>query len=304
MLFLQIMSKVILHIGYPKTATKWFLGNFYPYVKNAGIIYNENLFYDMTPGKEYFEVRPDERYVERELKIIATHALSGFGEGKLKIGTFRPFFLRHLKIQFPEATIIIFIRNQYEFLSSLYSSYLKRGGTEKIDTFYKLNSNNDGDFFSFDYLNYAKAIKEYQDCFGAENVHVFLYEEFLEDNFRFLHEFVSKFDMSIDMDNISYQKKNEKLRIGLISLLQKSNKFFSKGLQPKKNYLNFPWIYTHLNLNVDKLNQYSIFGKKFSSKEMLSNNLKLFIHDYYKTSNQELINQFGLEAIKGYGYPL
>ena len=298
------MSKVILHIGYPKTATKWFLGNFYPKVENAGIIYNENLFYDTTPGKEFFEVKPDERYIERELKIIATHALSGFGEGKLQIGSFRSFFLKHLKLQFPDASVIIFIRNQYDFLASLYSSYLKKGGTEKIHTFYKVNTDNDGVFFSFEYLNYAKAIKEFQNEFGKEKVHVFLYEDFLENNFRFINEFASKFNISIDLDKISFQKKNEKLRIGLINLLLQSNKFFAKGLQPKKNHLNFPGLYSHINLNIDKLNRYAIFGKRMPCDKILNDDLRVFIHEYYKTSNKELIDNFGLEAIRKYDYPL
>lgn len=298
------MTKVILHIGYPKTATKWFLGNFYPYVKNAGIIYNENLYYDTTPGKEFFEVKPDEHYIEKELKIIATHALSGFGEGKLKIGSFRPFFLKHLKQKFPDASIIIFIRNQYDFLSSLYSSYLKKGGTEKIQSFYKRNTNDDGAFFSFDYLNYAKAIMDFQNEFGPEKVNVFLYEDFLENNFQFLSEFSSRFNISIDLDKISYQKKNEKLRSGLITLLQQSNKLFEKGLQPKKSSINAPFIFSKINLNIDKLNQYNVFGKRLSSNQLLTDDLKAFIHEYYKDSNKILIDNFGLEAISKYKYPL
>jgi hypothetical protein len=298
------MAKVILHIGYPKTATKWFLGNFYPNVKNAGIIYNENLYYDTTPGKEFFEVKPDEHYIEKELKIIATHALSGFVNGKWEHGIYRQFFLKQLKEKYPDASVIIFIRNQLEFIPSMYSSYLKRGGTASIAEVFSISSENTGEFFSYEFLDYHKTISQFQNVFGKQNVYIFIYEDFLENNTEFMKNFTSIFGMSIDLKCLSNRKKNIKLRRGLISLLRKTNLLFQKGLSPKKNIVNWPWVYTLFNKNIDIINEWRIWGQKPKSSEMLGNEMSDFIIDYYRESNRKLIEDFNLKSIEKYKYTL
>jgi hypothetical protein len=298
------MQQTIIHIGYPKTASTWFISHFYPKVKNASVIYANDLTYDLTHGKEEFSINYEKVNNDKEWLIIASHKFSGFVEGMWDGGIYRSFFLKHIKELHPEAHIIVFIRNQLDFIPSLYSSYLRRGGTYKLRTIFSPHDPVDKDFFSYEFLNYPEMIRLYQENFGKDKVHFFLYEEFLEDNRMFLENFVSKFNLDIDLDNLSSVRSNAKLRQGLASLVRVTNHFIAQGKGPKKNLFNWPQVNKRINKNLDDLNRFSIWGKPLARDKMLGKDLHDFICNYFKESNNELINSFGLDAIRKYGYPL
>ncbi len=298
------MKKTIIHIGYPKTATTWFINRFYPKVKNADVIYYNDISFELTNNKEYFTIAFNKEQNKKEQQIVATHIFSGLVNGNWKNGEYRPFFLKHLKCLFPEATIILFIRNQLEFIPSLYSSYLKRGCTFKINKLFNTESVTNNNTIHFEFLNYPKLIRLYQEQFGKENVHVYVYEELLENNKLFLQKYITKYGFDIDINELSFSKSNEKLRSGLASFVRHTNKLISRGPNPKENIINLPFIYSLVNKNIDKLNKFSIWGKKINSDKLLGEKFASEIWEYYKESNNELINNFEIESIKKYGYPL
>ena len=76
----------------------------------------------------------------------------------------------------------------------------------------------------------------------------------------------------------------------------------SGGPKPKDNIMNLPWVYNLINKRIDKMNQYPFWGKKMDSNKLLGNELVKFIKEYYKESNAQLIEKYGLESIKKYGY--
>lgn len=298
------MQKTILHIGYPKTATTWFIRQFYPAVKNASVIYADDVEYDLANGHDIFKINADKINTNKALQILIAHKFCGFVEGMWEDGIYRPFFLKHLKRTFPDASIIIFIRNQLDFVPSLYSSYLRRGGTYKLKELFSPDKPVDKNFFSYEFLNYPEFIKLYQVHFGIENVHLFVYEDFLENNLKFLESFCQQFTFEVDLKNLRFLKSNEKLRKGLTSFVRHSNMLISQGKGPKNNIINFPFVYSLINKNLDNMNKYSIWGKKPDRDKMLGEELKSYINEYFKESNNELINCFGLHSIKKHDYPL
>ncbi len=298
------MKKTIIHIGYPKTATTWLISHFYPKVNNATVIYYDDILFDITEGKKYFNINSDKLQNSKELQIIATHIFTGLVNGNWKNGEYRPFFLKHLKNLFPDATIIVFIRNQLDFIPSLYSSYLKRGCTFKIDKLFNSDIVTNGSTINFEFLNYYKLIQLYQEQFGKSNVHVFVYEEFLENNRFFLQIYIKRFGFDIDINDLSFAKSNEKLRSGLASFVRHTNMLISQGPQPKNNIINLPWIYTLINSRIDKLNKYPVWGKKINRDKLLGEKLTSEISEYYKESNKQLIDNFGVKLIQKYGYAI
>lgn len=299
------MTNTIIHIGYPKTATTWFVRHFYPKVTNADVSFSDNIFYDLKEGNEKFEIRQNEQFQEKQNHIIVAHKLSGFENFKWDNGRYRKFFPIQLKKQFPEATIIVFIRNQIDFLASAYSSYLSHGGTYSFQDLFRQGKLGDGSMFSFEYLDYIKLIKHYENLFGKNKVHVFLYEEFLENNKIFLENFKTQFDLSIDLNKITYKKSNQKLRKGFALYYRFANMFTSKGVQPKKTIINLPWLFPSINKEVyDKINRNKIWGAKMDNFKILGADLIKYMEEYYKESNNLLLQRSGCESIKKYKYPL
>ena len=104
---------------------------------------------------------------------------------------------------FGNVKIIFIIREQLDMIRSIYSQYLKIGGSLKIDNFIFDPIVSRG---LIERLKWHKQIQMYYDLFGQENVHIGLYEEFKYDKQTFL----TKLCQFLVIKNIEI-KENEKI---------------------------------------------------------------------------------------------
>lgn len=299
------MNNPIIHIGYPKTATIWFIKFFYPNIKNATIIYADDFIYDTSHENDHFSIKSEKLQHTGQNLIIVSHKFSGLENFNWDHGRYRTFFIKHLKHNFPDASIVVFLRNQVDFLASAYSSYLTHGGTYTFPELFKTGRLNDGQMFSFEYLDYYKVISQYKEQFGEDHVHVFLYEQFQENPMAFLKSYADLFELDINIGTLNVSKYNEKLREGLARFVRFSNLFHKKGIKFKKTIIDAPWLFSWVNKKtIAKMNNSGIFGKKTDNKKILGDELINYINQYYKVSNNLLITQFNLKEIKNYNYPI
>ena len=86
----------------------------------------------------------------------------------------------------PDAKILLTTREQGGMLRSLYQQYLKRGGTQKLETF--VQPNMEPGYFAFhpDLLRYERFAMLYERLFGPGSVLVLPHELLLRDPRRFL----------------------------------------------------------------------------------------------------------------------
>lgn len=294
-----------LHIGYPKTATSWFKNYFYPYVKNASIIYNDKIIYDVGDNDKNIEIITDDTFLKKEHIFIVSHKFSGLVDFQWENGKFRDYFAPQLKKSFSNAKIILFLRNQLDFLASAYSSYLAHGGTFTFRKMHKSGLLTNGHMFAYEFLDYPKLIDQYHEHFGEENVYVFLYEEFQNAKKEFLKEYSKLLKLDIVIENLDYRKYNQKLRKGFAGFIRFANKFSSKGVQPKKHYINAPFLFSWINSKSSiKINQYKIWGTFIDNEKVLGKDLINEIQKYYKESNNKLLKYKGCNSIREYRYPL
>ncbi len=292
----------IIHIGYPKTATTWFKKYFYPYVANATTVSSDNI--DFKQGSKIRIINLPETDIKRH-RIIVSHKFSGLVDFRWENGKYRKYFAPELKKSFPEAKIVIFLRNQTDFLSSAYSSYLTHGGTYTFKNMYNAGKLIDGQMFSFEYLDYNAIIEQYSKYFGKNNVYVFLYEDFLADKKQFIENYIKIFNLDIDINAVSLQKYNTKLRKGLAAFIRFSNMFSLKGVKPKKYLINAPFLFSWLdNKLIIKINKMKIWGGFLDNETVLGKELIEKIYEYYKQPNRELLKYESCKSIKKYGYPL
>lgn len=297
------MSETILHIGYPKTGTSWFTDFFYPEVSNAYISYNKDLFYSFLPGKETFEVRMSRDLKPGEKHVVIAHKLTGLVDFVWNNGTYRDFFLRHLQRSFPDAHIIIFLRNQIRFIASAYSSYLTHGGTYTFRELFRKGKLGDGSMFGFDYLKYDEMITLYKSHFSK--VSVYVYEDFQEDNTGFLNRYCHETGLETDIASLKMEKYNEKLRRRFAAFIRICNRFQKKGVQPKRHLANLPFLFGWMTKQkMIHYNYYRFWGDQLNTEQVLGKELMEYIGEYYKESNRNLIQVYGLTQIEKYRYPL
>lgn len=170
-------APVLIHVGYHKTATTWMQKRlFVPehgYRQICGhrevdelVVRPHGLSFDPAPmrsliGKAANALAADETPVISS-EILSGHPFYGGRESDA--------YAERLRRIYPEARILISVRNQMRILPSVYMQYVSRGGTMTARTFFE-GTKEFGYFgFSPNHFEYDRLVGHYQDLFGKANV--------------------------------------------------------------------------------------------------------------------------------------
>ena len=188
-------KKIFIHIGFHKTMTTWIQENYFnmhDQILYLGKLQNDysksiinifrSIYYTSDTDFSSIEVRKDfnkilEKNNKNNFSIIglSDEGISGgldwFGQS-----SFTP--AKRLKEIFYDydVKIILGIREQFSMLRSIYTEYLKFGGTNSINRL--LNEHNQNGKFLINKVCYSGLINEYISLFGISNLHIYLYEDF------------------------------------------------------------------------------------------------------------------------------
>lgn len=204
---------MLIHIGYHKTGTSWLQKKFFenPITGiNSIAKYKDRpkwvtefikpfYLYDESKVLDYF----DECYNPDKLNVFSLERLAGYpstgGYDSLEI-------TQRLKSLFPNAKILIVVREQFSMIKSHYIEYLKANGTAKLEElltpkrFYLIRN----PVFQLSYFNYINLINEYDKLFSKDNVLVIPYELMRENPAKFI-ENICEFCQIKDYENIINQ---------------------------------------------------------------------------------------------------
>jgi hypothetical protein len=170
----------LLHIGYHKTGTTWLQRHVFGDPESG--------FSQMGGAQRLIAVDPFDfkpQRIRRQMgrmmggaqglvPVLSSERLSGephFG------GYDSELIADRLAAVFPEARILLVVREQTSMFLSLYKEYIRRGGAASLRQY--LAAPSDGYWmpqFRFEFLEYHRLIRYYQGLFGAESVLVLPYE--------------------------------------------------------------------------------------------------------------------------------
>lgn len=181
-------ENLLIHIGYPKTATSWMQHRlFVPEHGFRRICHHRDVFEAVTkPHSLLFNPTPMQELIAKamqdlgaeEIPVVSSEILSGhpfFG------GRESADYASRLARIAPGAKILISIRDQLSILPSIYLQYVLRGGTMPYDRFFE-GTDVPGYFgFSPDYFEYDQLVAKYQQLFGPQNVYVLTQESIRDD---------------------------------------------------------------------------------------------------------------------------
>ena len=187
---------LLIHIGYHKTASTWLQksifqstnGFFQPFklreLYNCLILPNA-LSFDYRKAKRSLEARTNSKPENNLSQVLSHERLSGdpfTGSRDAKD------IANRVHTIFPEAKILILVREQFDLISSLYKTYVLHGGKAKLDAFLKTQCDEVNQWFDHRTYCYDKLITHYIEMFGRENVLVVAYEELKNDNQGFYND--------------------------------------------------------------------------------------------------------------------
>ncbi len=176
----------LLHIGYYKTGTTWLQRHVFPNAgANLSLVAGSKALrsafvkvnpFDFEPEivRKDFEPRIREAQARNHVAVLSSERLAGNPHSG---GYDSKIIADRLVAVFPNARVLIVIREQRGMLVSMYKQYLKRGGAATFEQYvHQPKGPPRVPLFRFDFLEYHRLIGYYQGLFGAENVLVLPYE--------------------------------------------------------------------------------------------------------------------------------
>jgi len=302
-------AKTLLHIGYPKTATKWFQNEFYPRVNDIFFIDRKEVF-KWLAFRNIFDYSPDdalEHFIGmshgRRMVICDEIILGGLDIG-FGSGEYVYMMANRLKETFGEASIIIFIRNQHSALESVYGHYIKSGGTYSVKKHMGIYRKftrpfHDYHLFNPDLFQYDKIIELYARLFGRENVHVCLFEEFRANPEGFIDQLSRDFNLSTST-HLNFEPQNIKLSAFSVSLMRLLNHFTSKNTVFKHHFFSIPRLYRALISVTQMLDKSFLTLHPFT----FDKGVHSWIDERFRMGNRQLSDWVDMGKLKEYGYPL
>jgi hypothetical protein len=314
---------LLIHIGYQKTGSTWLqrelfthpeLG-FFPLVKNGcGIepgskqtkqggspfLFPPDFAFNGSQVRE--KLRKEMQWNENRMNVISSEALSGHAS----VGyTNAAEIADRLYQVFPEAKILVGVREQASMISSLYHQYLKMGGTLSLAA--SLARSEDLPFpgsISLERFHYDRLIAHYKRLFGEERVMAYPLERWKEDFAGFLEEFGAFLGLRIHAEQLPTSRLHNRSE-GLLAakwLRRLSPLIFCtayNGFSPYGHYKSFydaEWIRRLL----DRLIPASI-ERRHRERNLAW--IRNRIGDRYAESNRTLAGQIGF-PLDGLGYLL
>jgi hypothetical protein len=195
------MTPLLIHIGYHKTATNWFQEPFFGNPASGylwlgkrplthplhRLIRDRPLSFDAASVREEFEPLLAKAEAAGLVPVLSSPRLSGHSYSG---GYDSKELADRVKQVFPEARILMVIREQRDMIASTYKQYVKAGGVCTLKQF--LNPDWSRGFrvpgFHYSHFEYDLLIAYYQSYYGAENVLALPYELFARDGRAFVEQ--------------------------------------------------------------------------------------------------------------------
>ena len=329
----MLNKKLIIHIGYPKTASTTLQINLlgrliklkkilclahisglqdYAY-KNKLDIHN-CYKYILTGKKNKNKVKEELKKVDKinqKVSLLSSESIAWIGEDTQSNHSKLPLLIdknseRIFELfnkRFNKIIIIIVIRNQKELCPSIYKETLKVMSLPNYDDWIKKILTKNAVEKSF--LNFNKQINKYQKLFGKKNVKVFLYEDLLHDQDYFFSKLSKILNTTKNFTKKNFLKKKVNVNSYLFTFNYTLSSFitvflakFIRKILPKNLYNVLQKIYT---ITLKKIFNLIIFKK--NSIDLKNQKNKKFIINKFKNTNKSLVVRgINKNKLKKYNY--
>lgn len=306
------MLSPIIHIGYPKTGTTWYQKHYYPQLQNCRY-FSRNELIRLLIDVDALTFNPQkvrkqfEQLAEGKRIVICEELLLGGLDIPFGNGEFIKVMADKLVSVFPDATIIVFIRNQAEMLASAYFQYIRSGGTYSIDYYLRLK-NRFNPFYktyllpNLNNFKYKNIIDYYSTIYSSSKVQVYLFEEFRSQPAIFLEHFKENLQVQYVEDPKHSIVENLRFNKLYLTIMRFTNHFSYLNTARKNYWVNIPYLYYNILRFLTWSNKFSIFNSLRKTDYILGKKRINYIKTYYNENNKELSRYISLKKLAECGY--
>lgn len=188
----------LLHIGYHKTGTTWLQHIFFPKNPDFALFAQSDLYHhfvkpnalDFHPErtKDFFQRKSEDARADEKIPVLSFERLSG---SPFSGGRDSKEIADRLSRVFPQAKVLIVIREQIDAIASCYKQYVIAGGPASLKRFLSPPALGAYSWFDPKHFRYEPLIRYYLSLYGADNVKVMFYEKFKADNVQFCNDILA-----------------------------------------------------------------------------------------------------------------
>ncbi len=277
------MKKIIIHVGYPKTATTTLQKSIFPKVRSVSYVEDT-----LNPSGN---IKKD-KLKSRERALISNERVLGLKYSYIGKDI---NIKKNFEDENAEVKILFTIRSQNDILKSAFTFYyglFRKKGYNNINTLVENEIGKKKKMELGDWLDYNNVIKQFEGTFGNENVFVLKYEDFSHKREEF-YESLSR----VTGENRNYIK-NISRNMPSYNVQPKKGK--NKHMKPSKIYTWFSHFKSRHLSNMKPVSDYLFGGyikqliSSFNKEVYLSEKSKDIIHERYANSNGRLFDRFNL----------
>ena len=190
---MQVTAPLV-HVGYPKTASTWLQNQLFSCAGNGFravppleileyLVFRDGVTFDRTAALDSFAPHLADAESQGLLPVLSNEVLVGDQtQGGRYWGAMVADRLHEV---FPDARILMIVREQASMLVSSYRQYVRVGGSSTMTEFVQRQPGFDA-VCRLDFFEYDQIIGYYQELFGPSNVLVLPYELLRQDRQEFI----------------------------------------------------------------------------------------------------------------------
>jgi len=308
--------KLLIHIGYPKTGSSWLqkyifnnesLGLSAPWGREkqapealTHFIYPDDLSFSPSKVSSYF-LPTIESTIARELVPVFSHEYLSV---RIAAISYPRLVADRLATVFPQAKILMFIREQKSMLLSTYQEYIKNQGIQTLEEALDENNYPYGNIAALrpSLYKYDLLISYYQHLFGRDNVLVIPFEMFKMNNLEVVGQILDFVGTEYNRDSLEKIEKERSLNpsyeLGGLPIRRKISQIVGQ-LDIDNSRRNQKIIFLNrVNKVINKLLPESLHQQqKKYLKQVIDDNIK----DIYQESNRKTSELIGIDLAE-FGY--
>jgi hypothetical protein len=305
----EATDPLLIHVGYHKTASSWLqncifsnesLGFYAPWTVNTGEVAQVFLManeyrYDIEQARRTFEKGRRTARAKSLLPVLSNQDLCGYPMYGQYYGR---QVAERLHETFPNANILIGIREQQSMLLSQFKQYVRQDGIHPLDVFIGTGTERVGfsPIFRLDHLEYDLLVEHYQQLFGRNNVLVLPMELLRVDAQWYVQRILDSCGRSAAC-NVSYPSENAGWGGVAIALKRRLNFVFPQDPLGRRQYRLNHASYAVSSL-VDRITPRRLH-KLVDGKWKRA--IERRVSDYYRSSNRRLSELIGMDLAR-FGY--
>ncbi len=311
------MARPLVHIGYHKTGTSWLQKLLFPRrdlglcapltsdgVRNR-LVRPHPL--EFSAEETLSELKPmlEDPLAEGLVPVLSAERLSGNPHSG---GYDSTIIADRLHTLFPDAGILIVVREQVDMIQSNYFQYVKEGGICSLRDWMEPTMMGEGriPLFRLDHFKYDLLADYYVKLFGKERVLVLPFELFVADGVDFVARILAFMERTVDQEAIAELPFKRRVNTAISPLhLMVRRRLNPILVRDRLNLcaLPIPMLSGVLRLTMTGVDALVPKGMHRAMKRRVKRRIQAAIGDRYAESNRHLAETFGLD-LERFGYRL